>query len=146
MPVWSFSRAFEYFFPRPGKRFFLFRGKLRADVRDYVVPAGKDALGDLYEGKRSLPIIHLLSTSTGPDHDFLRRFLKDERTERSPSAVHEVRALLEQYGSVAFATSRARQFAIEARNRFDETFAPTPSSPALDFLREMIDFMVDRRF
>jgi len=108
--------------------------------------AGKDALGDLYEGKRSLPIIHLLSTSTGPDHDFLRRFLKDERTERSPSAVHEVRALLEQYGSVAFATSRARQFAIEARNRFDETFAPTPSSPALDFLREMIDFMVDRRF
>ena len=100
--------------------------------------AGKDALGDLYEGKRSLPIIHLLSTSTGPDHDFLCRFLKGERTERNPSAVHEVRALLEQHGSVAFATSRARQFAIEARNRFDETFAPTPSSPALDFLREMI--------
>ena len=28
---------------------------------------GKDALGDLYEGKRSLPIIHLLATSSDPD-------------------------------------------------------------------------------
>jgi geranylgeranyl diphosphate synthase, type II len=107
---------------------------------------GKDALGDLYEGKRSLPIIHLLATSSGPDHSFLRRFLKGSRAERTPAAVEQVRDLLEQHGSLAFATLQARQFAIEARARFDKAFASAPSSSALDFLREMVDFMVDRQF
>ena len=107
---------------------------------------GKDALGDLYEGKRTLPIIHLLATSSGPDHSFLRRFLKGSRSERTPAAVEQIRDLLEQHGSLVSATLTARQFAIEASSRFDEVFATTPSTPALDFLREMIDFTVDRQF
>jgi geranylgeranyl diphosphate synthase type II len=107
---------------------------------------GKDTLGDLYEGKRSLPIIHLLATSSGRDHSFLHRFLKSSRSERTPAAVEQVRDLLEQYGSLVFATLTARQFAIEASSRFDEVFATTPSTLALDFLREMIEFTVDRRF
>jgi geranylgeranyl diphosphate synthase, type II len=106
---------------------------------------GKDALGDLYEGKRSLAIIHLLATSSGPDRSFLRRFLKGSRAERTPAAVAQVWELLERHGSLALASAHARQFAIEARARFDKAFASTQPSPALNFLCDMIDYMVDRQ-
>jgi geranylgeranyl diphosphate synthase type II len=106
---------------------------------------GKDALGDLYEGKRSLSIIHLLAASSGPDRSFLRRFLKGSRAERTSAAVAQVWELLERHGSLAFASLQARQFAIEAHARFDKAFASAQPSPALDFLRDMIDYMIDRQ-
>ena len=36
---------------------------------------GKEILGDLYEGKRTLPLMHLLSVAQGTDHALVREYL-----------------------------------------------------------------------
>ena len=40
---------------------------------------GKEIDGDLYEGKRTLPLIHLLRNARAPDRDALDRYLGLER-------------------------------------------------------------------
>ena len=37
---------------------------------------GKEILGDLFEGKRTLPLVHLLSTATGADRALVRDYLR----------------------------------------------------------------------
>ena len=61
---------------------------------------GKEIDGDLYEGKRTLPLIHLLRNAHGRDREMLDRYLGLERPERTPAMVAEVRGLLDAYGSI----------------------------------------------
>ena len=44
---------------------------------------GKEIDGDLFEGKRTLPLIHLLRNARGTDRDVLDRYLGLERAERT---------------------------------------------------------------
>ena len=48
---------------------------------------GKEILGDLYEGKRTLPLVHLLANATGADRELVRDYLRRSRAERSPEMV-----------------------------------------------------------
>ncbi len=36
---------------------------------------GKEILGDLFEGKRTLPLVHLLANAEGDDRDLVRDYL-----------------------------------------------------------------------
>ena len=76
--------------------------------------AGKDALGDLFEAKRSLAMIHLLQVAAPSEARFLRRFLRQRR--RTPAAVDDVLTMMHERGSITFAQSIADQLADEARN------------------------------
>ena len=44
---------------------------------------GKEILGDLYEGKRTLPLVHLMSTATGADLALVRDYLRRTRVGAS---------------------------------------------------------------
>jgi geranylgeranyl diphosphate synthase type II len=72
---------------------------------------GKEIGGDLWEGKRTLMLIHLLSDCTGPEAMELRRFLGKSRSERSDSEVQWVYELMLNRGSIDFASRAARQLA-----------------------------------
>ena len=52
---------------------------------------GKEINGDLYEGKRSLALIHLCGEVRGPDRTFLHDYLAMERRVRTAAIVEEVR-------------------------------------------------------
>src|SRR5581483_4649740 len=52
---------------------------------------GKEILGDLYEGKRTLPLVHLLSVADSGDRELVRDYLRRSRSERSPALVRRVR-------------------------------------------------------
>src|SRR5436305_2645474 len=56
---------------------------------------GKEILGDLYEGKRTLPLMHLLSVAHGADRELVRDYMRRGRSERSPGLVRTVRALMD---------------------------------------------------
>ena len=70
---------------------------LVGDERAY----GKEILGDLYEGKRTLPLVHLLANATGADRALVRDYLRRNRSERSAELVGTVRALMDEYGSIS---------------------------------------------
>jgi geranylgeranyl diphosphate synthase, type II len=106
---------------------------------------GKEIDGDLYEGKRTLPLIHLLRNAQGPDRETVHRYLRLERAERSADMVAEIRGLLDAYGSIFFAAEYARGIASAAVDAFEEAFAPAAPGPDRDFVRALVPYMLDRR-
>jgi len=136
---------------RPMARFGFFLGaafqiqddllNLLGTEREY----GKEIDGDLYEGKRTLPLIHLVRNARGADRRTVEGYLALERGERSAELVGEIRALLEEYGSIAFAQAYAQGIAGAATEAFEEAFAEAGPGPDRDFVRASVPYMLDRR-
>lgn len=102
---------------------------------------GKEILGDLYEGKRTLPLVHLLSAARGADLDLVRDYLRRDRSERSSELVGAVRALMDDYGSIAFTTEYAEGILLVAEEYFEQAFADAQPGPDLDFLRALVPYV-----
>jgi geranylgeranyl diphosphate synthase type II len=102
---------------------------------------GKEILGDLYEGKRTLPLMHLLSVAQGSDHSLVRGYLHLTRPERSPELVHRVRRLMDDYGSITFTSEYAEGILLVAEEYFEHAFAGAEPGPDLDFLRALVPYV-----
>jgi geranylgeranyl diphosphate synthase type II len=105
---------------------------------------GKESLGDLREGKRTLVLIHLLAAAGPADRRVVERYLRLPRSARTDEATAEVLALMHDHGSIAFADHFGRGITGSAAEAFAEAFADVPDSPARRFVEQMIDYMVDR--
>jgi geranylgeranyl diphosphate synthase type II len=110
---------------------------LVGDERAY----GKEILGDLYEGKRTLPLVHLQANATGSDGALVRDYLRRSRSDRSAELVHSVRALMDDYGSIAFTTEYAEGILLVAEEYFEQAFADARPGPDLDFLRALVPYV-----
>src|SRR4029079_5660192 len=64
---------------------------------------GKESDGALYEGKRTLMVIHLLREASGDDRRVVRRFLTMERQQRAAHDVATILELMRRHGSIDFA-------------------------------------------
>jgi geranylgeranyl diphosphate synthase type II len=106
---------------------------------------GKEIDGDLYEGKRTLPLIHLIAHARGRDRDVVQGYLGLDRSDRTPAMVARIRKLLDTHGSVAFAAEYARGIAGAAAGALEEAFAPARPGEDLDFVRALVPYMLDRR-
>ena len=102
---------------------------------------GKEILGDLYEGKRTLPLVHLLTTATGADGQLVRDYLRRSRAQRSPELVATVRALMDDYGSITFTREFAEGILVVAEDYFEQAFADAQPGPDLDFLRSLVPYV-----
>ena len=102
---------------------------------------GKEILGDLYEGKRTLPLMHLLSVAQGADHSLVREYLHLKRSERSAELVQRVRALMDDYGSIAFTSEYAEGILLVAEEYFEHAFDGAEPGPDLDFLRALVPYV-----
>ncbi|MDT5391204.1 MAG: geranylgeranyl diphosphate synthase, type [Mycobacterium sp.] len=102
---------------------------------------GKEILGDLYEGKRTLALVHLLSHAEGADLALVRDYLRRTRPERSPELVVRIRALMDDYGSITFTSEYAEGILLVAEEYFEEAFADAEPGPDLDFLRSLVPYV-----
>lgn len=114
---------------------------LEGDEREY----GKEIDGDLFEGKRTLPLIHLTAEATGADRATLDRYLGLGRSERTSELVEEVRSLLDTYGSIDYARAYAEGIAATAHEAFEVAFEAATPGPDVDFIRALIPYMLGRR-
>lgn len=105
---------------------------------------GKESLGDLREGKRSLILLHLLTAAGLPERERLERYLALDPRERSDAVIAEILAMMQDHGSVAFADEFARGIARSAAVAFEDAFREVPDSPARRFVRQLIPYMVER--
>jgi len=110
---------------------------LIGDERTY----GKEILGDLYEGKRTLTLVHLLDVARGSDRAVLRDYLRRSRAERSPELVRTVRTMMDDYGSIDFTREYAEGILLVAEDYFEEAFADARPGPDLDFLRSLVPYV-----
>ena len=102
---------------------------------------GKEILGDLYEGKRTLPLVHLFSESSGADRVLVRDYLRRSRPERSPELVHRIRALMDDYGSIDYTSEYAEGILLVAEEYFEDAFAGAEPGADLDFLRALVPYV-----
>jgi geranylgeranyl diphosphate synthase, type II len=99
----------------------------------------------LYEGKRTLVLIHLVHLARGADRRTIQHYIGLERDERSAALVEEVRGLIDDYGSIDFARAYAGGIAGAAEAAFDDAFGDVPPGSATGFLRSLIPYMLGRR-
>lgn len=135
---------------RPMLRFGFFLGaafQIRDDILNLTGSRevyGKEPLGDIREGKRTLILLHLLAAATSSDREQVERYLATDRGERSDAVIGGIFTLMQDHGSVAFAEEFARGIARSAAVAFDEAFDDVPDSPARRFVRNLVPYMVAR--
>jgi geranylgeranyl diphosphate synthase type II len=105
---------------------------------------GKDALGDLYEGKRSFPIIRLLNHASADDRRRIEGFLRLPRVERDDLAVRAILQRVRKSGSLDGARSDALILADQGITAVTAALKARGSSPAQTFLLGLCRHLVTR--
>lgn len=102
---------------------------------------GKEILGDLYEGKRTLALVHLIDVARGRDKAIVRDYLGRNRAERTDDLVRTIRRLMDDYDSIDFTREYAEGILMVAQDYFEEAFVDAQPGPDLDFLRALVPYV-----
>ena len=105
---------------------------------------GKEALGDLLEGKRTLMLIHLMRTSGKRERTALLRWLHRSRDERTLAESRDILRRMSQQGSIEYARAVAARHAARAATLFESTLAFVPESEDKAILRQVIHYVNTR--
>ncbi len=105
---------------------------------------GKEIGGDIWEGKRTLMLIHTLNQSNSREKKLLRRFLAKPRADRSPGEVLWVYELMDKYRSIDYARLSARHLAGAALKEFVMAYGNLPDSDHKRFVAEIVLYMIER--
>lgn len=105
---------------------------------------GKDLNGDIYEGKRTLMLIHLSAEARGPDRETVTAYLSTPRSQRTAEQIAEIRHLMNTHGSVGFALEYAQGIASVAEAAFNDAFEQARPGPDTEFVRALIPYMIGR--
>ncbi|MCM1071981.1 MAG: polyprenyl synthetase family protein [[Clostridium] fimetarium] len=115
--------------------------QIKDDIFDYYADAaiGKPTGNDLREGKITLPLLHTLRDETIAGCADMRELARKESLSADEIATLITYAI--DNGGIDYAYSVMRGFRDRASELLDATFAP---SPALDALKSLIDFIIER--
>ena len=105
---------------------------------------GKEIGGDLMEGKRSLILAHLFERVSGQERVRLRDFFARPRERRLPREIGWIYELLHRHGSIEYARQASRDLAAAATEAFDEAFSGASDEGAVQFIRLIIGYAVER--
>jgi geranylgeranyl diphosphate synthase type II len=130
-------------------RFGFFLGaafQIQDDLLNFVADDryGKELNGDIFEGKRTLMLIHCLRQSTSDEQARLSRLLGLPRQERSAEEIEWVRSLMETYGSVDYARSVAHALAGAALHECSCIYDDLPDSTDKDFIAGLTTWVFER--
>jgi len=105
---------------------------------------GKEINGDLFEGKRTLMVVHALRNAAADERRELEAFMGRTRATRTEAEVDWVRALMERTDAFEHARTTARALAGAALREFDAYFARTPDSEDRRFMRDLLVWAMRR--
>lgn len=105
---------------------------------------GKEINGDLWEGKRTLMLIHLINVMSADEQARLSRVLRTPRAARTWEEIRWIRERMEQYGSLDYARQVAHGLVGAALHEFSLVFAELPDSPDKDFLEALPTWVIER--
>ena len=105
---------------------------------------GKEILGDLREGKRTLMIVHALSVAEPDDRQTLADLLRGPASERTEERIAWAIRVFRRYGSIEFAREFARGVTAAAAVAFTEAFRTAPHPERADVIHDLVDYMIER--
>jgi len=107
---------------------------------------GKEIAGDISEGKRTLVLIHLLSSCTKEEALEIFSIMNKPREDKLESEIKRIIKLMDKYDSIKYAKSRAKLLVEEAKELFNEKFADLPNTRSKEAFIQLIDFVIDREY
>jgi geranylgeranyl diphosphate synthase type II len=105
---------------------------------------GKELTGDLWEGKRTLMLVHTLAHATPSERSRIRSFLARARNKKTESEVKWVLDAIFRYGSIEYARAVAHGLAGAAETELQSSFTELRPSRDLEFLRALPAWVISR--
>ena len=105
---------------------------------------GKEIGGDLWEGKRTLPLLYALATAPANERVTLAEFAGRRRERRLPRQVLDIHRILRASGGFERTREIAHALAAAAQERMDTAFAGAQEGPDLQFVRTLVGYVIDR--
>jgi geranylgeranyl diphosphate synthase type II len=105
---------------------------------------GKERLDDVWEGKRTLMLIHVLGAASPADRRWLEAYLAKPQSERTATEVRRIVDLMGEHGSVEFAVDYGHGIADAAHGALDGAFAGVPPSHHVSFIAGLVPYMLER--
>ncbi|MYR57045.1 polyprenyl synthetase family protein [Streptomyces sp. SID625] len=105
---------------------------------------GKEPLGDLLEGKRTVMLIHLFRTAYAHERPRLFDILRQRRTDKTQQHAEELLAAMRRHGSIEYATDLADRLAAEGIARFEEDLRFIPENEGKAVLRQIAHYVTSR--
>jgi geranylgeranyl diphosphate synthase type II len=117
---------------------------LTADEAKY----GKEILGDIYEGKRTLMIIHLIQNLDPLARKSVVDVLSKKRADKSKDDVQFVFEKMKEYGSIDYARDLALRHSRRALSSFETIVAQNclPNSDSFEITRRLLEYMTTRDY
>lgn len=119
--------------------------QIRDDILNIIAKGsvyGKEIGGDIYEGKRTILLIHLINNTKGDEHKKVIETMSKKREEKTPEEVEYIIRLMKERGSVDYAEKRAAELANIAKEKFNKYFSHVPNK---DMFEAGIDFFTMKR-
>jgi len=100
---------------------------------------------DIYEGKRTIMLMHLLRNAKGSDKEKLLEILKKTREEKTAEEVAWVIEAMRRYGSLEYGQRLAEKLAEQAKNELKK-LTWIPEGEAKQKLQMAVDFILTREY
>lgn len=101
---------------------------------------------DVFEGKRTLILGHLLRSAKVSDRNKIIGILSKTREQKTQKEVNWILNKMVEYKSVDYARNIARDYKDMARKIFDTKLDFLKHEPARSQLKELIDFILERKY
>ena len=104
----------------------------------------KEPGNDIYEGKRTIMLIHLLNNASPADLIKLKQILIKTRDQKTPADVQFVIDKMTEYGSLNHGRNLAKDYAQKAQTIFDQELTFLNKEPFRSELLSIFEFIVTR--
>jgi len=99
---------------------------------------------DLYEGKRTVILIHLLNNASKEDRKRLEKFLKKDQSKKTKEEVSWVLEKMKEYGSIDYAKKKAKKYQKEALEILKNELGFLNKEPARSKIETLMKFILER--
>lgn len=106
----------------------------------------KQTGNDIYEGKRTIMLMHLFRTVKGEDKIELTKIMAKKREEKTAEEVNWVIDLMKKYNSLDYGKKLAEKLAVQAQEIFEKKLDFLRHQPARNRLKSAIDFILKREY
>lgn len=105
---------------------------------------GKEFAGDLWEGKRTVMLLHFVRSAAPPDRERALQLLRLPRSEKAPEEVAWLARAMSDAGSLNHGRAVAREYCQRALEVEARILSPSHDNDDRRFIREMIKYVIDR--